>query len=99
MNDHASRIHAQQQQAEENAAMESLKNLAAPLFGAVAVAVLLLAASGVRYGWAQWQDMQRQNDAMMQCLNGRPLALGKAVLRCQISSYELVDMGGKGDQP
>jgi hypothetical protein len=99
MNDHASRIHAQQQQAAEIAAVESLRNLAAPLFGAVAVAVLLLAASGIRYGWAQWQEMQQQNNAMVQCLNGQPLALGKAVLRCQISSYELVDMSGKGDQP
>jgi hypothetical protein len=99
MNDHAPRLRAQQRQAAEAAAAESLNALAAPLFCAIAVAVLLLVASGVRHVWMQWRDIQQQNEMMMQCLNGRPLALGKAVLRCHISDYKLVDLSAKGDQP
>ena len=90
LNDHAPRIRAQQLQAAENAAMENLEQRSAPLMWAMCVAVLLIAADGLYSRWQQYTEMAAQNEAMIQCINGRTIGLGDAVLRCEVREIKLV---------
>lgn len=93
LNDHAPRIRAQQLQAAENAAMEDLEQRGAPLMWAMCVVALLLAADGLHSGWQQYADLAAQNEAMIQCLNGKAIGLGDSVLRCEIVHHKLLVAG------
>lgn len=93
--DHAPRIRAQQQQAAEDAAIKELENRTAPLFFAVylaaAAAVFGPAVDGLGQWAAHYADMAAQNEAMVQCLNGRAISMGgEAVLHCEVVQYKLV---------
>lgn len=90
MNDHAPRIHAQQQQTAENAAMEDLEQRSAPLLWSMYVVALLMVANGVSGGWKQYAELAAQNEAMIQCINGEAIGLGDNVLHCEMREIKLI---------
>lgn len=90
LNDHAPRIRAQQLQAAENAAMEDLEQRSAPLMWAMCVVALLMAMDGLYGSWQQYAELAAQGEVMIQCLNGKAIGLGDAVLRCEIVHHKLV---------
>jgi len=90
LKDHAPRIRAQQQQAEENAAMEDMEQRGAPLMWAMCVVALLTAADGLYGSWQQYAELAAQGEVMIQCLNGKAIGLGDAVLHCELREIKLV---------
>lgn len=98
MNDHASRIRAQQENQAELAAIAELEQRTAPLIWmvyAVAFAVVLLIAAD---GWARYKELadyyaelEATHEKLVQCINGQTFLLGDAVMRCQVSNYKLVE--------
>lgn len=90
MKDHAPRIRAQQQQEVENAESQALASRAAVLFWAIYVALALLIAGWIVDAWHSRCEQVSQNEALAQCLNGRAIAIGDAVLRCKVSNHRLV---------
>lgn len=97
MIDHYPRIRAQQQQADELAAIEQLEQHVAPLIWLVYVAAFVAVFCIAVDGWKRYEDMvayytdvAAQNEALMQCINGQALRLGDAVLSCEVREYKLV---------
>lgn len=94
MIDHAQRLRTQQQQALENAAIEELEKRSAPLlwmvYAVTIVTVLSIAANQAASFADRYADMAAQNDVLVQCLNGHPISMGDAVLRCDVREYKLV---------
>lgn len=98
--DHAPRILALQRAAAEAAAMEPLNKYAYPLFGVIAVLFAIIFSDIAWHVWNTWRDTQRQNEVMVMCLNGHPVALGRAIVRCQIEEYKLVaSLAQQEEQP
>lgn len=91
MNDHTPRINAARRAAEELAAIEELERRTAPLiwmtYVAAFVAVLAIAVDG----WDKYADMAAQNEALVQCINGKTFRLGDALLSCEVREYKLVE--------
>lgn len=98
--DHAPRIRAQQQAEIENAEMELLEQRSAPLLWAVFMAVMVLslgqAVHGVHDHLQRDAEEARNSKALVQCLNGKPLRLGSALVRCEVREFKLVT--ALGDQ-
>jgi uncharacterized protein HemX len=102
MNDHAKTIR-EQQHAQENAVIEALEQRGAPFLWAWIFAMCIAAGVGLWNGYqklveteeqvkalsARYVELQQQNEAFVQCLNGRPIALGNEVLRCRIKKQEV----------
>lgn len=84
MNDRAPALHAQQRAEEENRIIAELDKHAAPLHWMVLVIVAILTASQLWQGWKHYADLAAANEAMVQCLNGRMVGIGDAVVRCDV---------------
>lgn len=94
--DHAPRILALQRIEAETAAMAELERIGAPLLWTMYLAAALFALALSTDAWHRYRELAAQNDVMVQCLNGHPVALGNsAILHCQISEYRLVALGGQ----
>lgn len=101
MNDYAKTIRQQLQEA-ENAAMEELEQRGAPFLWACIFAMVIAAGIGLWNGYqkhiaieeeyaqlsARYAELDRQNSMFLLCLNGQPIGLGDAVLRCRIKPQE-----------
>lgn len=89
MNDYAPRYLAQQQQAADQAVIDELEGMAAPLMMAIKAAVLVFILGGA---WSalsghveQYIELAANNEAMVQCMNGRTIGLNEdAVMRCRV---------------
>lgn len=90
LDDHYQRICTQQQQDAENAAMEEMGKYAAPLLWVILVCVLAVLASNVATFVSHYHGLVAVNKAMAQCINGRSISLGDAVLDCKVQEYRLV---------
>lgn len=99
MIDHAPYIRAKQQAEQENAEMAEMEKRSAPLLWAVYVAVfavtLSFAIEGLSGHIQRYSALAAQEEALVQCLNGRVLQLGTAFIRCDVSEYQLVSLGGR----
>ncbi len=84
MIDHAPYFRARARAEQENKEMAELEQCAAPLHWAIYLAIILLAASQLWDGWEDYLDMVAANEAMVQCLNGRTIGIGDAVMRCDV---------------
>lgn len=84
MIDHAPAFHARQREEEENRIIEELDKHAAPLHWMVLVIVAILLASQAWEGWHHYTDLAAANEAMVQCMNGRMVGIGDAVVRCEV---------------
>ncbi|ADE10437.1 hypothetical protein Slit_0195 [Sideroxydans lithotrophicus ES-1] len=91
MIDHAPRINAQRQAAQENAEMADMEKRAAPLHWALIIALVVVISSSLWDGWKHYADVAAQSEALVQCLNGRTIGIGGAVVRCEVR--ELVALG------
>lgn len=90
LNDHAPSLRDKQRAEQENKAMEELEQRGAPLLWAVYVAAVLLVIGVAVDGWQQYAELAAQNEAMIQCLNGKVIGLGDSVLHCEIVQHKLV---------
>lgn len=97
MFDHAPRLRAEQQQAADLAAIEDLERRSAPLQWAVILAVLVIclvqAAEQLHAHVERYIDLAAQEEALVQCLNGRMLRVGGAFVRCEVQEIQMVSMG------
>jgi hypothetical protein len=91
VNDYAPRLRAQQQQASDQAVIDELEGMAAPLMLAIKATVLAVflcqvwdAMSGSVEKYVQ---LAADQEAMVQCINGKTIGMGDSVLRCHV--YEL----------
>lgn len=82
--DHWPSMRAQQQAEEQNRIIAELDKHAAPLHWMVLVIVAILTASQLWQGWKHYADLAAVNEAMVQCLNGRMVGIGDAVVRCDV---------------
>lgn len=103
LNDHAPKLREQQRCEAENAFMEELERHSAPLLWTVLSAIFMASALGLVDGLlqkhqfekeyaalsARHAELKQQNEAFVQCLNGRPIALGNEVLICRIKNHEV----------
>lgn len=94
MIDHAPRLRAQQQQEQENAEIAELEARSMPLqwaiYAAVVIFALNVAFDSVLAHFERVADLAATNEAMVQCLKGKAIGLGDAVLRCDVREYQLV---------
>jgi hypothetical protein len=44
--------------------------------------------------WGRLKADEHQSRVLAECLNGRPVALGNSILRCNIEHYNLVSLDG-----
>jgi hypothetical protein len=92
LNDHAPRIRALQKQAAENLAIEEMERRSAPLFWVVLSALIVILISATADHIEHHLEMVEQGEVLVQCLNGKSIELGDALLRCQVK--ELVALKG-----
>lgn len=90
--DHATRINTLKKQAAENAAIDDMERRSAPLFWVVISALIISVLGATADHIKHHREMVEQGEVMVQCLNGKAIALGNALLRCQIK--ELVALKG-----
>jgi len=90
MTDHAARVRAQLQREAEQRDAEQLLDLASPLIYTLYLAAFLAVLCIGVDGWQRYRDMAAANEALVQCINGQRMKLGGAILRCEISEYNLV---------
>lgn len=94
MNDHAPRLRAQQQKELENAEMAELERRSAPLMWATCATILIMAfcamADGVIEHFNEYAELAAQQEAMIQCINGKAIGLDDAMLRCEVRKYQLI---------
>lgn len=94
MIDHAPRIRAQQQQKADQEAIADLERRSAPLQWAVmfaAVAITLVAAiDGLSAHIERYAALAVQEEAFVQCLNGKLLKLGGSFVHCDVREINLV---------
>jgi hypothetical protein len=90
MIDHAKEFHARAKAEKENAVMAELEKHVVPMQWMVLVVVVMLCVAQLYDGWHYVADMTAQNEAMLQCINGKTLMLGDAMLRCEVSQVQLV---------
>ena len=99
MEDHAQRIRAQQQAERENAEMAELERRSAPLHWAVMCAVLAIvlaqAVDGLSSHIERYTALAVQEEAFLQCLNGKLLKLGGAFVHCDVREIQLVSLNGE----
>ncbi len=92
--DHAQRIRAQQQHESDQAAIDELERRSAPLHWSVIAAVLAIslaaAVDGLTSHIQRYTALAAQEEALIQCLNGRMLKLGGAFVQCQVREVSLV---------
>lgn len=102
LNDHAPILREQQRREAENAYMKELERHSAPLLWMFLCAIVLAAVFGLLDGLLQKHQYEKeyaalkakhaelaaQNEAFIRCLNGQPVGLGDAVLRCRIKPQE-----------
>lgn len=95
MLDHAPRVRAQQEMEAELAAIEELEQRTAPLiwmvYAVTFAVVLIIAVDGWQRYAREYAEMAAMNEALLQCINGRTFSLGDAILRCEVTSYKLVE--------
>lgn len=84
MNDHAPAFNALKKAEEENRIIAELDKHAEPLHWMLLVAVVILLASQAWKGWQHYADLAAANEAMVQCMNGRMVGIGDAVVRCDV---------------
>lgn len=91
MQDHCNRIREQQRIERENAAIEAMDTQIKPLVWSVLLAAGLLLSASLLDAVKNHLEMKRQNEVLVQCLNGRTVSLGDdAMLRCQVDEIRLV---------
>lgn len=94
MIDHAARICAQQKAERENAEMAELEQRSAPLRWAVMCAVLAIvlvqAVDGLSSHIERYTALAVQEEAFIQCLNGKLLKLGGSFVHCDVREINLV---------
>lgn len=95
MKDYAPRLMAQQQQAADQAAIDQLESMAAPLMMAIRTAAIALCLYGIYVASAshveQYLELAANQEAFVQCMNGHALSLGgDAVLHCEVHQYQLI---------
>lgn len=101
MIDHWPRIRAQEQLAAENAAIEELEKRAAPLFWAMCLIVFAIALGVAVDGCKavaayhaglieRIAEQAEQDEVLVQCIKGRTIDLDGALMRCEVTKYELV---------
>ena len=99
MIDHAPRIRALQQQQSEQEAINDLERRSAPLlwavYFAVAIITLALAADGVHTHFKRYTDLGAEEEALVQCMNGKLIAFGSTFVTCQSHEIKLVQGGDK----
>lgn len=99
LGDHSPRIHAQHQQALENAVMEDLEKRVAPLLMAVLLVVLAITISALADSVTHYIELDEVNDAMAACINGHAISLGDAELKCSVREYKKLVSGlAQGEQ-
>lgn len=84
MIDHAPAFHARQRAEEENRIIADLERHSAPLQWSLIVALCIFLASQVWEGWEYYADMAADNEAFVQCMNGKVIGIGDAVMKCQV---------------
>lgn len=89
-NDHAPYLLQKQREEKENAEMDDLARRSAPLLWAVYLAVVIAAIGMADSHIEHYLEMAAQNEALVQCLNGQPIELDNAILRCEIVHHQLV---------
>lgn len=82
--DHWLRIRAEQQAEEENRIIAELDKHAAPLHWMLLIVGAILLTSQAWKGWHHYADLAAANEAMVQCMNGRMVGIGDAVVRCDV---------------
>lgn len=79
-----------QQHEQENAAMAELEQRSAPLFWMVFVAVGLIATGLLTDHVERYLALAADQEALVQCINGKAIGLDDAMLRCEVKHYQLV---------
>lgn len=94
MIDHAPHIRAQQQAQQENTVMAELEQRSAPLLYAIIAAIIILSLSALIEQadtfLDHYIDLAAENEAMVQCLNGRLISIGNTLVGCQMHQINLV---------
>lgn len=94
MIDHAPRIRAKQQQEADQASIEELERRSAPLHWAVIVAAVCItlgaAIDGLSAHIERYTALAVQEEAFVQCLNGKMLNLGGSFVHCDVREIKLV---------
>lgn len=94
MNDYAPRLRAQQQQAADERAIIELEQHIMPLMLSVKVTLiglaLALAWNFVGGHIEHYLSLAADQEALVQCINGKAIFLGDDVLRCEVKQYQLV---------
>jgi len=90
LNDHVPEILNKQRIEQENAAMEEMEKQGAPLMWAMCMATALVITSSLWTVGQQYNEMAAQNEAMAQCLKGKPVALGDALWRCEVIEHKMI---------
>ena len=89
--DHYPRIREQQRLARENAVIEAMETEISPLIWSVVLVAGLMLSGWLLDAVKSHLDMKRQNEVLVQCLNGSSVSLGDdAMLRCQVQEIRLV---------
>lgn len=94
MIDHAPRIRAKQQQEADQASIEELERRSAPLHWAMIVAAVCItlgaAIDGLSAHIERYTALAVQEEALVQCLNGKLLKLGGSFVHCDVREIKLV---------
>lgn len=83
------RLKAQQKE-QENAAMAELEQRSAPLFWMVFVAVGLIATGLLTDHVERYLELAADQEALVQCINGKAIFLDDEVLHCNVKQFQLV---------
>lgn len=81
MNDYAKKYHENRRIERENAYMDELEKSAEPLLWTMYWVVAAVVATVILQAYQQHCDIVAQNDILVQCLNGKAIALGDAPAR------------------
>lgn len=90
MNDYAKKYHEARRIERENAYMDELEKSAEPLLWMMCWVIAAVVTAVLWQAYQQHCDIVAQHEVLVQCLNGKAIALGDAVLRCDMTDYQLV---------